>query len=270
MDLQDKIAVITGAGSGMGLAAARAFLAEGATVYALDISQDAVDREFSEEPHATGLAVDIADSAAVTAAFKRVADEQGRLDVLINAAGVNTPHRQATEWLDGINHRMLAAMKAGEPFSPEFITEIPDEDFDRVMRINVYGTFYCLRAAVPLLKAAGGGAVVNFASVAGLVGLPMPTYYPASKAAVVGMTRTTAGELAPFGIRVNALAPAGINTPLLTQSGEEHVQALLALQPLKRLAEPEEIARTLIFLASDAGAHYTGQVLSPSGGALMS
>lgn len=270
VQLQDKIAVITGAGSGMGLAAVRTFVAEGATVYALDISQAALDRELADLPGATGIAVDIADSAAVNAAFKRVADEHGRLDVLINAAGVNTPHRQATEWLDGINHRMLDAMKAGEPFTPEFITEIPDEDFDRVMRINVYGTFYCLRAAVPLLKAAGGGAVVNFASVAGLVGLPMPTYYPASKAAVVGMTRTTAGELAPFGIRVNALAPAGINTQLMTQSGEDHVQALLALQPLKRLAEPEEIAGTLVFLASDAGAHYTGQVLSPSGGALMS
>ncbi|MDN3903157.1 SDR family oxidoreductase [Arthrobacter sp. YD2] len=270
VQLQDKIAVITGAGSGMGLAAVRTFVAEGATVYALDISQAALDRELADLPGATGIAVDIADSAAVNAAFKRVADEHGRLDVLINAAGVNTPHRLATEWLDGINHRMLDAMKAGEPFTPEFITEIPDEDFDRVMRINVYGTFYCLRAAVPLLKAAGGGAVVNFASVAGLVGLPMPTYYPASKAAVVGMTRTTAGELAPFGIRVNALAPAGINTQLMTQSGEDHVQALLALQPLKRLAEPEEIAGTLVFLASDAGAHYTGQVLSPSGGALMS
>lgn len=269
MDLQNRIAVVTGAASGMGLATVRAFLAEGAEVYGLDISQDALDRELGPLDGATGIAADISDSAAVDAAFGRVEREHGRLDILINAAGVNTPHRRATAWLDDINHRMIAALKAGEPFAPEFITEIPDEDFERVMKINVHGTFYCLRAAVPLLKAAGGGAVVNFASVAGLVGLPMPTYYPASKAAVVGMTRSTAGELAPFNIRVNALAPAGIDTPLMTQSGEDHVQALLALQPLKRLAQPEEIARTLVFLASDAGAHYTGQILSPSGGALM-
>ena len=267
--LENKIAVVTGAGSGMGLATILAFVREGATVYALDISQDNLDRELGDQPQVTAIALDIADSAAVNQAFGRVREDHGRLDVLINAAGVNTPNRRATEWLDGINHRMLDAMKAGEPFAPEFLEETPDEDFDRVMKINVNGTFFAIRAAAPLLKAAGGGAVVNFASVAGQVALPMPAYYPASKAAVVGMTRSVAGELAPFNIRVNALAPAGINTALLTQSGEDHVQALLSMQPLKRLAEPEEIAETLVFLASDAGAHYTGQIFSPSGGALL-
>lgn len=265
--LQDKIAVVTGAGSGMGLATVRAFLREGATVYALDISQDNLDRELGAEDRVTRIALDIADSGAVNDAFARVRDDHGRLDALVNAAGVSTPNRRATEWVDDINHRMTDAMKRGEEFAPEFLTEIPDEDFDRVMKINLYGAFYAIRAAAPLLKAAGGGAVTNFASVAGFLALPMPSYYPASKAAVVGMTRALAGELAPFHIRVNALAPAGINTGMLTQSGDDHVQALLALQPLKRLAEPEEVAETLVFLSSAAGAHYTGQVLSPSGGA---
>ncbi|MCS5478089.1 SDR family oxidoreductase [Corynebacterium sp. YIM 101645] len=267
--LQGKIAVVTGAGSGMGLATVKAFVREGATVYALDISQDNLDRELGSEEAVTALAVDISDSTAVAAVFEQVNAEHGKLDILINAAGVNTPNRRATEWLDSINHTMLEHMKAGKPFAPEFLEETPDEDFDRVMKINVHGTFYAIRAAAPLLKAAGGGAIVNFASVAGQVALPMPAYYPASKAAVVGMTRSVAGELAPFNIRVNALAPAGINTALLTQSGEDHVQALLAMQPLKRLAEPEEIAETLVFLSSDAGAHYTGQIFSPSGGALL-
>lgn len=267
--LEDKIAVVTGAGSGMGLATVRAFVREGATVYALDISQDNLDREFNGEDAITPIALDIADSGAVKEAFDRVKADHGKLHVLINAAGVNTPNRRATEWLDSINHRMMDAMKSGEEFIPEYLNGIPDEDFDRVMKINVHGTFYTIRAAAPLLKAAGGGAIVNFASVAGLVGLPMPAYYPASKAAVVGMTRSISGELAPFNIRVNALAPAGINTALLTQSGEDHVQALLSMQPLKRLAEPEEIAETLVFLASDAGAHYTGQIFSPSGGAYL-
>ncbi|AGS33576.1 short chain dehydrogenase/reductase oxidoreductase [Corynebacterium maris DSM 45190] len=265
--LQGKIAVVTGAGSGMGLATVRAFLREGATVYALDISQDNLDRELGSEDDVTLIALDIADSAAVNDAFTRVRDDHGRLDALVNAAGVSTPNRRATEWVDDINHRMTDAMKKGEEFAPEFLTDIPDEDFDRVMKINLYGAFYAIRAATPLLKAAGGGAVTNFASVAGFLALPMPSYYPASKAAVVGMTRALAGELAPFHIRVNALAPAGINTGMLTQSGDDHVQALLALQPLKRLAEPEEVAETLVFLSSAAGAHYTGQVLSPSGGA---
>lgn len=267
--LNGKIAVVTGAGSGMGLATVKAFVREGATVYALDISQENLDRELGDLAAVTALAVDISDSAAISAVFEQVKEDHGRLDILINAAGVNTPNRRATEWLDSINHTMIEHMKAGKPFAPEFLEDTPDEDFDRVMKINVHGTFYAIRAAAPLLKAAGGGAIINFASVAGQVALPMPAYYPASKAAVVGMTRSVAGELAPFNIRVNALAPAGINTALLTQSGEDHVQALLAMQPLKRLAEPEEIAETLVFLSSDAGAHYTGQIFSPSGGALL-
>lgn len=262
--LNGKIAVVTGAGSGMGLATVRAFVREGATVYALDISQDNLDRELGAVDSVTTRAVDISDSAAVTAAFDEVKKAHGKLDILINAAGVNTPNRRATEWLDAKNHAML---ETGT--TPEFLEETPDEDFDRVMKINVNGTFYAIRAAAPLLKAAGGGTIVNFASVAGQVALPMPAYYPASKAAVVGLTRTVAGELAPFNIRVNALAPAGINTALLNQSGDDHVQALLSMQPLKRLAEPEEIAETLVFLASDSGAHYTGQIFSSSGGALL-
>lgn len=269
MSLTDKVAVVTGAGSGMGLATVRAFLDRGATVYALDISRENLDRELGNAAEVTTIALDIADSVAVSTAFDQVKEDHGKLDALINAAGVNTPNRRATEWLDGINHQMLAAAKTGESFTPEYLEQIPDEDFDRVMQINVHGTFFCIRAAAPLLKAAGGGAIVNFASVAGLVGLPMPAYYPASKAAIVGLTRSVSGELAPFNIRVNALAPAGINTALMTQSGEDHVQALLSMQPLKRLAAPEEIAQTMVFLASDAGAHYTGQILSPSGGAFL-
>lgn len=267
--LNGKTAVVTGAGSGMGLATVHSFVREGATVYALDISQDNLDRELGSTAAVTPLAVDISDSGAVAAAFDQVGREHGKLDILINAAGVNTPNRRATEWLDSINHTMIEHSKAGKPFAPDFLEETSDEDFDRVMKINVHGTFYAIRAAAPLLKAAGGGAIVNFASVAGQVALPMPAYYPSSKAAVVGMTRSVAGELAPFNIRVNALAPAGINTALLTQSGDDHVQSLLAMQPLKRLAEPEEIAETLVFLSSDAGAHYTGQIFSPSGGALL-
>lgn len=267
--LEGKVAAVTGAGSGMGLATVQAFAREGAHVYALDISQDNLDRELGDEEQVTTIALDIADSTSVNEAFERINREHGKLDILVNAAGVSTPNRRATEWVDGINNRMTDAMKKGEPFAPEFLTEIPDEDFDRVLKINLYGTFFTTRAAVPLLKAAGGGAVTNFASVAGFLALPMPAYYPASKAAVVGMTRATAAELAPFDIRVNALAPAGINTAMLNQSGDDHVQALLALQPLKRLAEPEEVAQTLVFLSSDAGAHYTGQVFSPSGGAYL-
>ncbi|WP_127131215.1 SDR family NAD(P)-dependent oxidoreductase [Georgenia sp. SYP-B2076] len=269
MGLNGKIAVITGAASGMGLAAAKAFIDEGATVYGIDLRRDGLDREFSRLPGARGFALDIADSAAVNEVFDRVASEHGRLDVLVNAAGVGTPSKEAQDLVDQIHGRALASMGTGTPYFPEFLTTISDEDFDRVMAINVNGTFYTIRAAVPLLKAAGGGSIINFSSVAGLMGIVMPLYYPASKAAIVGLTKAAAAELAPFNIRVNALAPAGIDTPMFRQADDETVEALLSLQPLKRVASPEEIAQTLIFLATGASAHYTGQTLSPSGGALM-
>lgn len=266
--LTGKIAVITGAGSGMGHATAKAMAAEGALVYATDISQEKLDKEFNDGI-ITAIPLDISDSAAVKSVFQRVEAEHGKLDILVNAAGVAMPTREATERVDAVNHAMVDAMKAGLPYNPEFFGDISDEEFDRAMRINLYGAFFMIREAIPLLKKANGGAITNFASVAGLVSIPMPAYYPASKAAIVGMTRSAAGELAPFNIRVNALAPAGINTAMLKGSGEDHANALLMMQPLKRFAEPEEIAQTLVFLSSDDGAHYTGQVLSPSGGAYL-
>lgn len=269
MELNDRIAVVTGAASGMGLAAVKALTEAGATVYGMDLRQEDLDREFAGLERVHGHATDVSDSAAVDRVFTRVREDHGRLDVLVNAAGVATPNRSRQAWVDGINAKMTESFKGGEPYHPEFLSGITDEDFDRVVAINLNGTFYTIRAAVPLLKESGGGSIINFASVAGLMGLPMPAYYPASKAAVVGLTKAVAAELAPFGIRVNALAPAGIRTRMLTASGDDHVQALLALQPLKRLAEPEEIGRTVLFLASDAAGHYTGQTMSPSGGALM-
>lgn len=269
MSMDDAIAVVTGAASGMGLATAKALTDAGATVYGVDLRQEALDREFTALPRARGFAVDVSDSAAVNEVFVQVEADHGGLDVLVNAAGVSTPNAEKQAWVDGINDRMVTAAKNGETFHPEFLGGITDDDFDRVVAINLNGTFYAIRAAVDLLKKANGGAIINFASVAGMMGLPMPAYYPASKAAIVGLTKATAAELAPFDIRVNALAPAGVNTGMFTASGADHVEALLALQPLKRIAEPDEVGRTVLFLASDAGRHFTGQTLSPSGGAVM-
>lgn len=269
MELNGKIAVVTGAASGMGLATVKALAGAGATVYGMDLRQEALDSALAAIDRAQGLAADVSDSAAVQAVFDQIAAEHGALDILVNAAGVSTPNREKQAWVDGINSEMIAAVTAGKPYNPVFLEDITDEDFDRVMAINVNGSFYTMRAAAPLLKAAGGGSITNFSSVAGLLGVPMPSYYPASKAAIVGLTKSAAAELAPFDIRVNAIAPAGINTPMLNASGEEHVAFLLAMQPLKRVADPAEVGQTVLFLASDAGRHYTGQTLSPSGGALM-
>ncbi|WP_166827674.1 SDR family NAD(P)-dependent oxidoreductase [Brevibacterium limosum] len=268
MKLADKVAVVTGAASGMGRAAVEELVRNGATVYAIDLREEPLLQAFESEASVRTIALDISDSSSVSRALRRVEDEQSRLDVLINAAGVSTPNSEKQRWVDEINHEMINAAKEGREYHPDFLSGITDDDFRRVIDINLNGTFFMIREAASLMKETGG-SIVNFASVAGLMGLPMPAYYPASKAAIVGMTKAIAAELAPFDIRVNALAPAGINTAMFAASGDEHMDALLALQPLKRVAEPEEIAKTVLFLASEESGHYTGQTLSPSGGAVM-
>ena len=267
--LHGKVAFITGAASGIGLSTARTFASEGAIVVAADLSAEGLEREHSTAENIHIAALDVSNSAAVNALFADIEARHGRLDIVINAAGVNAPSRAANEKLVDTNLKSLRAAQSGEEFHPDFLSDITDDDFRRVMDVNLFGPFYIIRAAAPLLKRTGGGAIVNVSSSAALLGVPMPLYYPASKAGVLGMTRSAAAELAPFNIRVNAIAPGAVDTPLFRQQPEEMTGMLIGMQPIKRPATPEEIAQSLLFLSSDAGAYYTGQTLSPSGGLYM-
>ena len=269
MKFQDKVAFVTGAASGMGLATAEALANEGAVVYGADISADNLAKDFAQLPGAHAVPLDIADGPAVRAAFARVEQEQGRLDVLVNAAGVNAPNKAALDALNTQNYAGFVAMKEGRPHKPEFLEDITDEDFDRVLKINLYGPFYTTRSAAPLMKKTGRGAIINFSSAAALMGVAMPAYYPASKAGILGLTRETAVELAPFNISVNALAPGAVDTPLFRQSDDEFIDFLVGMQPIKRTATPAEVAQTVLFLAGEQGSYYTGQTFSPSGGLVM-
>ena len=167
--------------------------------------------------------------------------------------------------------RVIDAAKRGEEISPrwDLIEHITDEEFARGVAVNLFGTFYCLRAAVPIMTRSGGGSIVNVSSVAALTGQPSPLYYPASKAGVLGLTRAAAGELADRGIRVNAVAPGATDTPMLNSLPEAAVDMVVRQAPLARVAHPDEIASTILFLASDESAFYTGQTLSPNGGLHM-
>ena len=266
MEFAGKTVLVTGAASGIGRATVEAFLDRGAQVHACDVSGSQLQNTFGDVDRVRTHVLDVADSSAVTAAFARVDDEHGKLDVLVNAAGVNTPSRAAAAAQEEQNARMVAALGNGEQYHSSYIEATTDEDFDRAMRINLYGQFYAIRAAVPLMRAAGAGAIVNFSSAAALDAVVMPPYYPASKAAVLGLTREVAAELAPYGITCNAVAPGAVDTPLLHAAGPDLVAMLTSIQPIKRLASPQEIAATVVFLSSAEASYYTGQTFSPSGG----
>ena len=250
MRLEDKVAVVTGGGSGIGLASVRRFVAEGARVVAVDRDGDRLKDSLDGVDGAIALAGDVTRSAGLDAAVATAVEEFGRLDVLVTAAGIAQPSSQRTTEFGGD------------------ITEISDADFAEVVEVNLYGTFYALRAAVPAMRRNGpeGGSIVTISSVGALALLPLILPYPASKAGVIGMTRAAAARLAAENIRVNAVAPGSTDTPMLAQNGPEARQAIIDLAPMKRMASADEMANTILFLASDEAAFFTGQVLSPNGG----
>lgn len=269
MNAQAKVALVTGAASGIGHATVRALADAGVTVHALD--RDAARLAgFDGDARIHARAVDVSDSAAINAALAEVEARSGRLDILVNAAGINAPTAEANQSLIDANVRMLDGLKQGRAPANTFIEDTSDADFLRVMQVNLFSQFYCIRAAVPLMKRTGGGSIVNISSAAALVGVQMPLYYPASKAGVLGLTRGAAAELAPYGIRVNAVCPGAVDTPLMHQQPQEVVDFLVSMQPIRRMATPDELAQTILFLTDDArSGYYTGQTISPNGGLHM-
>jgi len=228
-----RVALVTGAASGIGAAVARRLLAEGARVASFDLHAEAPEEVLA-------IAGDVSRSADVDAAVARGEGELGRIDVLVCSAGV--------------------------PGDSLRTVDVVDEEWRRVMGINADGVFYCNRAVLPGMVERGYGRIVNVASIAGKEGNPMAGAYSASKAAVIGMTKAIGKDVARTGVLVNCVAPAVIETPILDGITQEHIDYMVERIPMGRMGEPEEVAALVCWLASEECSFSTGATYDISGG----
>ena len=253
--LLGKVVVITGAGAGIGRATALRFAEEGAKVSAWDVTGRDAGQLESQISQAGGegcfQAVNVTDPAEIEVATQCVLERWQRIDVLINNAGI-VRDAQLVKWNGG---------------SPEAI--MSEEAWDAVINVNLKGVFLTTRAVVPHMIKRGGGVIVSAASVVGLTGNFGQTNYVASKAGVIGMTRTWARELGKHNIRVNAIAPGFIATEMIKAMPEKVLQAMVARTPLGRAGTPEDIANAYAWLASDQASFVHGAVISVDGGVVI-
>jgi 3-oxoacyl-[acyl-carrier protein] reductase len=276
-DLDDKIAFVSGAGSGLGRAIALSFARAGARVAVNDLRAE-MARKVHEELAAMGRAVacgplvgDVADSSAVRGWFERLAQVTGGvLDVLVNNAGYADADPETLARLG----RQVEELQGSGPVTTTLdVTErLTDERWQRMIGVHLNGTFFCTRAALALMRPRRSGRIVNMASIGGTTGIAAAPHYSAAKGGIIAFTKAVAREVGPQGILVNAIAPGYIDTPLLDVMGEQRAtqSAVIAMQTaLGRLGTTHEVAATALFLAGPGGSYFTGQVLSPNGGLVI-
>ena len=274
MRLKGKVALITGAGSGIGRAIATLFAQEGARVIANDL-KDTAARETVEALGAAGsgaraIQADVADSAQVKAMFAQVERDFGTLDVLVNNAGIaGTSAADRDKLRERADTRIMELMSGqGIQTHLDVTQEMTDEAWHRMIAVHLNGTFFCTREALKLMSRRDQGAIINMSSVAAW-GIEAVPHYSAAKAGILGFTRAVAREVASRKIRVNAICPGYIDTPMTQPMSDLMRKAVIARTPLGRYAEPTEVAQTALFLASDDSSFFTGQWLSPNGGLLI-
>jgi len=243
MRLNGKVAIVTGAGQGIGAATAVKFAREGAVVVACDLNPDGVSHVASvcreAGGQATGLSVDVADRDAVDRLVAWATSQYGNIDILVNNAGITRDAR---------------------------LQKMTVKQFDDVIDVNLRGVFHASQAVVDTMIAQGSGVILNASSIVGIYGNYGQTNYAAAKFGVIGFTKTWSRELGPKGIRVNAIAPGFIDTPILSTVPDDVLAKMREQVPLRRLGTPEEIANIYAFLASDEASYINGAVIEASGG----
>jgi len=246
MRLKNKVSIITGAAQGIGLATALKFAEEGATVIVCDLKPEGVDAALAmvraRGAQAQGFAVNVTDRDGLDAMAAAVKAHYGHIDVLVNNAGITKDAR---------------------------LQKMTLEQFDAVIDVNLRGVFHATQAVLPTMVAQGSGVILNASSVVGLYGNFGQTNYAASKFGVIGFTKTWSRELGPKGIRVNAVAPGFVETPILATIPDKVLQQMREQVPLHRLGKPEEIANVYAFLASDEASYINGAVIEVSGGMVV-
>jgi 3-oxoacyl-[acyl-carrier protein] reductase len=244
LELPGRVAIVTGAARGIGFAIAERLSKVGAQVVVADIAEDgaaaAAERLREGGGKAIGVAADVTSPDEAGAMVERAIDAFGAVDILVNNAGITG--RDAPLW------------------------ETTDEDWEKVLGLNLTGVFYCCRAVVSHMRERGSGAIVNVASISGKEGNPNMIPYSVSKAGVICLTKALAKEVIHDGVRVNAVAPGVIETPLLDQLQPEAIEYMRSKVPMGRMGSPEEVAAVVHFLASDAASFVTGQCYDVSGG----
>ena len=248
--LKHKVVLVTAGGSGIGRAIAEAYLAQGAKVHICDLSQPMLDAFQALHPGLTTSRCDVSDATQVDALFAELKQQHGRLDIVINNAGIAGP---------------TAAVE-----------DIEIADWNQTLAVDISGGFMVTRLAVPMLKQSGGGSIINISSNAGLFGCPMRSPYVAAKWAIIGLTKTWAMELGPFGIRVNAICPGSVEGPRIDAVIErdaagrgvqaQEIRDLYQRQSsLRKFVSAEDVAHMALFISSNLGASISGQALSVDG-----
>jgi len=243
MRLNNKVAIITGAANGIGYAAAERFIEEGAFVVIADFNEDAgISAAEHLGDQALFVQVDVADRESVKNLVATVIEQMGRVDILVNNAGIT---RDA------------------------MLTKMTDDQFQQVLDVNLTGVFHCTQEVIPHMVATGGGKIINTSSVSGVYGNVGQTNYAATKAAIVGMTKTWAKELGRKGINVNAVAPGFTETDMVKKMPENVLAQMRSVVPLQRLGTPRDIANAYLFLASDEASYVHGHTLHVDGAIMM-